>query len=153
MEKISIKKLCDNPEFLEESAIWFSKKWGIPVEEYKESIQECIDKKIGVPQWYVVVNEKQEMIGGAGVIENDFHNRKDLTPNLCALFVEEPYRKQGIAKFILDFIRKEMGAMGVAKLYLVTDHTEFYEKCGWEFLTMVEDVEGILERMYVVDTL
>ena len=93
MEKISIKKLCDNPEFLEESAIWFSKKWGIPVEEYKESIQECIDKKIGVPQWYVVVNEKQEMIGGAGVIENDFHNRKDLTPNLCALFVEEPYRK------------------------------------------------------------
>ena len=53
----------------------------------------------------------------------------------------------------MDFIRKEMGAMGVAKLYLVTDHTEFYEKCGWEFLTMVEDVEGILERMYVVDTL
>ena len=28
-------------------------------------------------------------ISGAGVIENDFHDRKDLTPNLCALFVEE----------------------------------------------------------------
>ena len=39
--------------------------------------------------------------------------------------------------------------MEFQKLYLVTDHTKFYEKCGWEFLCMVNDEEGIPERMYV----
>ena len=38
---------------------------------------------------------------GAGVISNDFHNRRDLAPNLCALFVEPAYRRQGIARRLL----------------------------------------------------
>ena len=33
-----------------------------------------------------------KVIGGLGVIENDFHDRKDLTPNICAVYTEEEYR-------------------------------------------------------------
>ena len=29
-----------------------------------------------------------------GVIENDFHDRKDLTPNVCAVYTEEDCRCQ-----------------------------------------------------------
>lgn len=47
-----------------------------------------------IPQWYIIVNENNEIIAGAGVIENDFHEYKHLTPNLCALFVEKEYRKR-----------------------------------------------------------
>lgn len=43
--------------------------------------------------------------------------------------------------------------MGFEKLYLVTDHTEFYEKCGWSFLTTVNDDEGNSIRMYAASTL
>ena len=43
--------------------------------------------------------------------------------------------------------------MGFEKLYLITDHTQFYEKCGWDFMTMVNDDEGIPVRMYVTSTL
>ncbi len=57
-------------------------------------------------------------LAGAGVIENDFHNRPDLTPNLCALFVEPEKRNQGIAKRILAEIRKEMHQLGRKNLYL-----------------------------------
>ena len=146
---ISLKKLRDYPEFLDQAACWFNKKWGVPVEAYRESIQECIANKIGVPQWYIVVNEEQDIIAGAGIIENDFHERKDLSPNLCALFVEDNYRSQGIAKDILDFARKDLGEMGYEKLYLITNHTDFYEKCGWDFLTMVNDDDHIPVRMYV----
>lgn len=32
-----------------------------------------------------------------GVIENDFHDRKDLTPNVCAVYTEE-YRCQGVCR-------------------------------------------------------
>lgn len=94
---MEILKLREHSELASEAAEWFHSKWDIPVEEYAGSIQECLTGKSIVPQWYVAV-ENQQIIGGIGVIENDFHNRKDLTPNVCAVYVEENYRCQGIAE-------------------------------------------------------
>lgn len=40
--------------------------------------------------------------------------------------------------------------MGVATLYLLTDHTSFYERYGWQFLCMVQgDGDQEPSRMYV----
>ena len=77
--------------------------------------------------------EQQRIVAGAGVIANDYHDRVDLTPNLCALFVEESHRYRGIARLLLDSARRDMGKLGFETLYLVTDHEHFYERCGWEF--------------------
>ncbi|AFI94933.1 GNAT family N-acetyltransferase [Acinetobacter baumannii] len=136
---MQILRLSDYPQYKEMAAQWFSEKWQIPVEAYLESIQISIDQKHAIPQWYIVLNKDKYLIAGAGVIDNDFHERKDLTPNLCALFVEENYRNQNIAKQILDFVREDLSNQGIQTLYLITDHTEFYEKCGWRFLTLVKD--------------
>ena len=149
---LELKQLRDYPDWIDCAADWFSGKWGIPRQLYYESMQECIQQKAGVPQWYVVCNARQEIIAGAGVIENDFHQRKDLAPNLCALYVEQNYRGQRIAKYILDFIREDFRIFGFSTLYLVTDHTSFYEKCGWTFLTMVMGEDGVSARMYTAGT-
>ena len=127
-------------------------KSGIPAEEYRSSIQECLVGAGSVPQWYVVT-EGGEIIGGAGVIENDFHNRKDLTPNVCALYVEEQFRRQGIAGRILKYICDDMKSSGMKKLYLITDHTNFYEKYGWNFLCFVQEAneEASMIKMYQID--
>ncbi|WP_336041431.1 GNAT family N-acetyltransferase [Acinetobacter dispersus] len=149
---MKIIKLANHPELREQAAMWFSDKWGIPVEAYRDSIQTAIEQPDGIPQWYVILNEHQQILAGTGVIDNDFHERKDLSPNLCALFVEETYRKQNIAKQLLDFARVEMRSLGFEKLYLVTDLDDFYEKCGWTFLTTVTEDEGGLIKMYVANT-
>ena len=84
------------------------------------------------------------------MIENDFHDRKDLTPNVCAVYVDEAYRNQGIAGRMLRFVCEEFSQKGIGTLYLVTDHTSFYERYGWEFLCMVQgDGEEEMSRMYV----
>lgn len=150
---VKILKLSDFPEYLEKAAVWFSQKWDIPTEIYKESIQTSIDHKDSIPQWYITLDESQNIIAGFGVIENDFHERKELSPNVCALYVEEEYRNLKIARKLLDFAKKDIGLMHFEKLYLITDHMTFYEKCGWEFLTMVREDDGELVRMYVTDTL
>ena len=144
----AIKLLRQNPELSECAAEWFSQKWNVPLEAYRESIRSCIENEKAIPQWYVVTDRKQRVIAGAGVIENDFHDRKDLSPNVCALFVEPSCRGRGIARKLLNFIRQDMARMGIERLYLVTDHTAFYEKCGWEFFTTVHDEQGVPERMY-----
>ena len=152
MDNYSLKPLRENPELYEKSALWFSQKWRIPLEAYRESIGECIKNKCGVPQWYVVLDNYGNIAAGAGVIENDFHDRPDLTPNLCALYVEPEHRMKGLARRLLDFARNDMYKMGFDTLYLVTDHEDFYEKCGWEFFTTVNDVETGPEKMYRAKT-
>ncbi|MCU4581207.1 GNAT family N-acetyltransferase [Acinetobacter gyllenbergii] len=149
---MKIIKLANHPELQEQAAIWFSNQWGIPVEAYRDSIQSSIEQPEGIPQWYVILNEQQHIIAGTGVIDNDFHERKDLSPNLCALFVEKIYRKQNIARQLLDFARMEMKTLGIEKLYLVSDLDDFYEKCGWTFFTRVKEDEGELIKMYVANT-
>lgn len=149
---MKILKLSEHPELLDRAAVWFSAQWEIPVDIYQESIQTCIQHKFSVPQWYIVVDDRLHIVAGCGVIDHDFHDRKDLTPNLCALYVEESYRHQNIARQLLDFAKKEMQIIGVEQLYLITDLTDFYEKCGWAFLTFVTDDEGEQIRMYSIKT-
>lgn len=149
---LELKQLRDRPDWIDCAADWFSGKWGIARQLYYESMQACIQQKAGVPQWYVVCNARREIIAGAGVIQNDFHQRKDLAPNLCALYVEQNYRRQGIAKYMLDFVRADFGKMGVPALYLITDHMDFYEKCGWTFFAMVLGEDGVPARMYTAET-
>lgn len=144
-----IIRLIDRPEIKEEAAEWFHAKWGIPLEAYAESMEECLSKRNTVPQWYVAM-ENDRIIGGLGVIDNDFHDRKDLTPNVCAVYTEEDKRCNGVAGALLDYVCADMKEYGIATLYLVTDHTSFYERYGWKFLCMVqEDGEPKMSRMYI----
>ena len=146
---MEILKIREHRELSSRAAAWFHAKWGVPLEAYEESIQACVNGGAVVPQWYIVV-EGGEITGGAGVIENVFHDRKDLTPNVCAVYVEEHCRCQGIAGKLLEFICGDMSRLGVDTLYLVTDHTSFYERYGWQFLCMAQgDGEPGMTRMYI----
>lgn len=149
MENYKIIKLRQNPELLEQAADWFHQKFGIPREAYVVSMTECLQNKTAVPQWYVVM-DGERIIAGIGVIENDFHDRKDLTPNVCAVYVEEAYRRQGIAGRMLGLVCDDFRSMGIDTLYLLTDHTSFYERYGWTFFCMAQgDGEEQMSRMYI----
>ena len=144
-----IIRLKDQPELLTAAAQWFHEKWGIPPEAYLESMQQCLAGNHPVPQWYLAL-EQDRIIGGLGVIENDFHNRKDLTPNVCAVYTEEDRRLQGIAGALLARVCSDMKEQGIATLYLLTDHPSFYERYGWEFFCMVQgDGDPEPSRMYI----
>ena len=98
MEILAIR---EHEEFIKKAAAWFHEKWGIPAAEYQKSMDACRSNKESIPQWYIAV-EKNRIIGGIGVIENDFHDRPDLTPNICALYVEQDYRCHGLAGRLRD---------------------------------------------------
>jgi len=146
---MDIFKIREHIELADKASVWFHSKWKIPIEVYRESIKECLKNNKNIPQWYVAI-ESYKIIGGIGVIENDFHNRKDLTPNVCALYVEKEYRCNGIAGKLLQYVTDDMNSFGIDTLYLITDHTSFYERYGWIFLCMVkEDKEPNMTRMYI----
>lgn len=140
--------LMEQPELKEAAASWFSSKWGIPKEAYLECMEAYLNKDTEYGWFLCLYGDK--IVAGMGVIENDFHDRKDLTPNVCAVYTEEEHRGKGIAGKLLDMVVNEMKNKGITPLYLVTDHTGFYERYGWKFLCMVQgDDEPEMTRMYV----
>ena len=136
------------PALKEYAADWFHSKWGVPKETYLDCMDAYLRGKTELG-WYLCL-EGDRIVGGMGVIENDFHNRKDLSPNICAVYTEEAYRNQGIAGNLLNMTVNDLSQKGITPVYLVTDHVGFYERYGWEFLCMVQgDGEPEMSRMYI----
>ncbi len=148
MKSYTLLAIKNFPSRISDAAKWFSEKWGIAEVAYRESMEACVQGEAPVPQWYLMMDE-EKIIAGLGVIENDFHERHDLTPNICAVYVEEAYRQQGIAGELLHFACAQFHQMGIDTLYLVTEHRGFYERYGFEFLCMVKESEcDHMTRMY-----
>ena len=139
--KLHFLSLREAPALKATATAWFHAKWGVPEAAYLEGRTEY--------GWYLCLDDDR-IVGGLGVIENDFHERKDLTPNICAVYVEESHRRRGIAGRLLDMAVEDLRSKGISPVYLLTDHVGFYERYGWEFLCPVRgDGESAPSRMYV----
>ena len=140
--------LAEMPSIKDKAAEWFHSKWSVPKEAYLECMDAFLNHETDYG-WYLCL-DGAKIIAGMGVIENDFHDRKDLKPNVCAVYTEENYRCQGIAGHLLNMVVEDCRQKGISPIYLVTDHTNFYERYGWEFLCMVQgDDEPEMTRMYI----
>ena len=148
MKNYTYIKLRERPEWKQAAAEWFHSKWNVPIKAYLD----CMDAYLSGETeygWYLCL-DGDKIVGGMGVIENDFHDRKDLAPNVCAVYTEEACRGKGIAGQLLTIVVDDMKSKGITPIYLVTDHTNFYERYGWEFLCMVQgDGEDSMSRMYI----
>lgn len=140
--------LREKTELMDAAAEWFSSKWGVPTQAYLACMRAYVqcETELG---WYLCLDGEQ-IVGGLGVIQNDFHDRVDLSPNICAVYTEAAYRGQGIAGQLLHMAVDDLREKQISPVYLLTDHAGFYERYGWEFLCMAQgDGEPTPSRMYI----
>lgn len=130
---LQIISLRQTPAHLERFFDFFVRHWHNEA-VYRDCLTACLNSDSPLPQWYLLVNQADEIIGGAGLITNDFISRMDLWPWLCALYIEEPYRGKAYGKELIEHVRREAARLGFAHLYLCTNHVGYYEKYGFEHL-------------------
>ena len=148
MNHLSFIALRERPELKQSAAAWFHDKWGVPEDAYLACMDAYLNREIEYG-WYLCLDGGR-IVGGLGVIENDFHDRKDLSPNVCAVYTEPDCRGRGIAGTLLNLAVDNMRSKGISPLYLVTDHVGFYERYGWEFLCMVRGEDNPeTSRLYI----
>ena len=132
MPIINIRK---HPEYKQAAVDYVHEKWANAenkqaYQEYEALILASFSSKEPLPAWYLMIDDDQ-IIGCAGLIENDFTHRKDLSPWLCALFIEENFRGKSLGSQLIRQIQKDAVHAGFSKLYLSTHHTGYYEKYGF----------------------
>ena len=148
MKELTYITLREQPALMDTAAQWFNSKWGVPKEAYLECMQDYLSGETELG-WYLCL-DGEKIVGGMGVIENDFHDRKDLSPNVCAVYTEDSHRKMGIAGELLNMTVEDLRAKGISPVYLVTDHIGFYERYGWEFYCMAQgDGQPEMTRLYI----
>ena len=138
------------PYWIDRSADYFSDKWNINRQLYFDSINDSLSTDKAVPRWYLILCG-EEIIGGFGLIENDFMVRTDLCPWLCALYIEPAERGRGLGSDLLTHGRSEAAKLGYDKIYLNTDHIGYYEKFGWRYIGSFEHQSGEDTRVYEAD--
>ena len=112
MKEFQYIALREKPDLMNESAAWFHSKWGVPEEAYLECMEAYLNKETELG-WFLCL-ESDRIVGGLGVIENDFHDRPDLTPNVCAVYTGESCRCQGIAGKLLNMAVEDLRSKGIS---------------------------------------
>ena len=129
MRIINIK---DNPEYKEQFIEYFVLRWAS--EDSTNVYIDCISnasRKDSIPNWYLLLDDNI-IVGCAGLISNDFISRMDLTPWLCALYIEEEYRGLAYGSLLIEKIKEDTLKLGYDYLYLCSDHVGYYEHYGFE---------------------
>lgn len=132
MEILSVR---ERPEEKEQVIRYFQKRWASEssMKVYEDCVEHCLKTDSPLPQWYLL-KEEDKIVGGAGLITNDFISRMDLYPWICALFIEEEFRGHAYGSLLLQKGCDDAKAGGFNHVYLCTDHIGLYEKYGFEFI-------------------
>lgn len=141
-----VVSVLEAPERLEEAIAFFQNHWAS--EASLRLYEDCIRHSARpLPQWYLLL-EGEAIVGGAGLIPNDFISRADLYPWLCALIIEPAWRGRGLGARLIARAKEDAYQAGFPCLYLATDHEGYYERYGFDWIGTGYDPWGGSARLY-----
>lgn len=74
----------ENPGYTEQAIQYFSERWGIDERIYRDCIINSLATPNKLPRFYLMI-EASRVIGGYGLITNDFVSRQDLFPWISSM--------------------------------------------------------------------
>lgn len=132
---VSVVDIRACPEHVAVVAGWVHREWwsrsAVSPEELKEFVRGCVAAS-GFPAVLVAVSERQA-IGSVFLHPTEAPDRPAYTPYLGALYVDTPYRGQGVGRALVRAAEQQAAGLGFGALYLnaMPARTSFYESVGW----------------------
>jgi GNAT superfamily N-acetyltransferase len=132
---IAIEYLADHPEFIPIIGRWHYRQWaplkpGKSVQTWIAELRELCGKG-QIPSAFVAIL-KSEPVGSALLIATETDHQGRPEPRLASLFVPPEHRKRGIGSALVRRVVEEAGALGVRRLFLITEDAElFYRRLDW----------------------
>ena len=96
----------------------------------------------------LLLTEGDELISFCTFSEKDNIQPTELTPWVGFVYTFPAHRGHRYAGLLFDEVERLAREDGVKEVYLSTDHVGLYEKYGFTFRTMLNDVDGKPSRIY-----
>ena len=97
----------------------------------------------------LLLTEGDELISYCTFAEKDDIQPTELTPWVGFVYTFPEHRGHRYAGLLFDEVERLAREKGVDKVYLSTNHEGLYEKYGWEFWGMMDDMDGEPSRVYI----
>ena len=104
---------------------------------------------VGRDSRVLLLTESDELISYCTFAEKDDIQPTDLTPWVGFVYTFPEHRGHRYAGLLFDEVERLAKEQQVTEVYLSTNHIGLYEKYGWEFFGMMEDMDGEPSRVYV----
>ncbi len=154
MGSIRIELLADHLDAIETLARWHCEEDGRGGDHaclafWREALlQEA--QRDGVPTAFVAL-EGVHAVGAVSLVEHNMDTRRDIAPWVAGTFVRSSRRGEGIGTLLMRHVARHAATLGLARLYLFTEHARpFYEHLGWRHLED-DDYEGARVSIMTLD--
>lgn len=145
-ESLNLVALSADSPLLEQGTDYFWKEWGS--RSNRNFYLDCIrNSGVDIPAFFLCLSGN-EIFGSVALLRNDLVSRQDLHPWLACLYVEERYRRQGIAALLMDHAISYIRNRGYPAVYLTTDLPGFYERKGWTRIAEAWNLAGVAFPVY-----
>ncbi len=149
---ISIVSLKDFPNYRQALTDYVEKNSKGWLKPFTEVLNEIFSGEKDLPKCYMMLRD-DDIIGYYQLVEQELITRKDLSPWITTVFIDEQERGQRLSSKLLEHGRTVAGKLGYAKVYLTTDHIQFYEKFGFREIGLDKFVWGRPTKIYEHDTI
>lgn len=150
LEEVELFNLKHKPEYIEEVSKLYWSEWskvhGDTIDGVIYRTKHCLNEN-DIPQTYIALY-KTKLVGIFSLWRNDLCSRQDLFPWMAGLYVNENYRNCGIGMYLQNNAISITKKLGYTKLYLITEHDNYYEKNNWIFLEEAPLGNGNFTKIY-----
>ena len=104
---------------------------------------------VGEESRVLLLTDGDELISYCTFAEKDDIQPTDLTPWVGFVYTFPEHRGHRYAELLFEEVLRLAKERQAAEVYLSTNHVGLYEKYGWEFFDMMDDMDGVPSRVYV----
>jgi GNAT superfamily N-acetyltransferase len=148
---IHIISLKDFPEYREPLVEYVHNSWKPVSGPFTAVVDEIFWGYHKLPKCYMMLKQ-EKIIGFYQLITQELIIRKDLTPWITCIFIDEKERGRRLGAKLLEHGRKTAGKLGYPTVYLTTDHIRFYEKYGFREIGLDKFINGRPTKIYERNT-
>ncbi len=149
---VRVVSLKDAPGYRQTLTDYVAKNWPAVLGPFTQVVNELFSGDGELPQCHLLLRGDR-IIGFYQLVQQELIERKGLSPWITCVFIDEGERGQRLSSQLLEHGRTVAGRLGYSRVYLTTDHIQFYEKFGFREIGLDKFIWGRPTKIYEHDTI
>ena len=127
---MKIYPIREHPEYIPAMLESLENHWPACMPWIEKHMAQVLQTKGPLPDAYIAV-EGDKVVGGYTLAIKEILWSKKKGLWIATLYVDPAFRGQHLSPILIDHARRRGGELGFDKIYLATEHTNYYEKYGF----------------------
>lgn len=127
---MKLYSIRERPEYIPAMLTSLRDHWPACMPWIKKHMQTVLETVGPIPDAYIAV-ENGQVVGGYTLAIKEILYSEDVGLWIATLYVAPEFRGKHLSPVLIDHARRRGGELGYEKIYLASEHSNYYEKYGF----------------------